>query len=353
MKSMINPQVTIIVVPRERFSYTHESLESIYAYTSMPFKLVYVDGNSPRKIRQYLEAQAEEKGFTLIRTEYYLSPNHARNLGFAQVDTPYVVFVDNDVAVSPNWLEALVKCAEETDAAIVGPLTCQNEPLHQIVHCAGGETHVVVDVKGQRRMREKPYKQGQPVAAVRSKLHRSETEMAEFHCLLARTQMLQKLGGFDEQFVNSKEHVDFCMSAIEIGETVYFEPDSLVTYVASQPLKLTDFHFYMLRWSDAWELASLNHLRQKWHLSEDAYFHHKYKILGWRRKVAIFRPLVRQVTFGITNKFVEKALVFGLSLLDKVLNRVITSQYAFNQKHRRPEVTIVPPKLQEVALSYK
>lgn len=32
----MQPQVTIVVVPRERFSCTQESLESIYDYTDYP-----------------------------------------------------------------------------------------------------------------------------------------------------------------------------------------------------------------------------------------------------------------------------------------------------------------------------
>lgn len=137
LSAMTEPQVTIVFVPRERFSCTRESLESIYEYTEIPFKLIYVDGNSPAKVRQYLQDQAHLKDFQIIRTDYYLSPNQARNLGLAQVATKYVVFIDNDVIVSPGWLKNLVQCAEETQATVVGPLMCQNQPLHEIVHFAG------------------------------------------------------------------------------------------------------------------------------------------------------------------------------------------------------------------------
>jgi glycosyltransferase involved in cell wall biosynthesis len=98
--------VTIVVVPRERFSCTQASLESIYTHTTYPFKLTYVDGNSPQPIRHYLETMAEKHDFQLLRTPYYLAPNHARNLGLKSVDTEYVVFLDNDVIVTPNWLDS-------------------------------------------------------------------------------------------------------------------------------------------------------------------------------------------------------------------------------------------------------
>lgn len=95
-------QVTLVIVPRERFSGSEASLESLYEHTRVPFELIYVDGNSPPRVKQYLEAQSKTRNFELIRTEQYLFPNHVRNIGLAQVKTPYLVFVDNDIVVSPG-----------------------------------------------------------------------------------------------------------------------------------------------------------------------------------------------------------------------------------------------------------
>ncbi len=136
---MNNPLVTIIVVPRERYQFARESLESLYENTTFLFDLVYVDNNSPAKLRRYLEIQAEVKGFKLISSDRYLSPNQARNLGLAHVSSKYVLFVDNDVIFAPNWLTPLIGCAEATEATVVGSLVCQYQPFHEIVHCAGGE----------------------------------------------------------------------------------------------------------------------------------------------------------------------------------------------------------------------
>lgn len=96
----MKPTVTIVVVTRERFSCTQDSLESLYEHTDYPFQLIYIDGNSPAKTQQYLQAKAQAKNFKIIRTDYYLSPNHACNIGLNQVDTKYIVFVDNDVIFS-------------------------------------------------------------------------------------------------------------------------------------------------------------------------------------------------------------------------------------------------------------
>ena len=104
-----------------------------------PFDLVYIDNKSPTKLRCYLETQARMKGFQLIRSDYFLSPNQVRNLGLRQVNSPYVVFVDNDVIFSRGWLKALIECTEETGATVVGSLVCQYQPMHEIIHCVGGE----------------------------------------------------------------------------------------------------------------------------------------------------------------------------------------------------------------------
>lgn len=346
---MTDPQVTIVVSPRERFSYSRESLESIYEYTEIPFKLIYVDGNSPAKVRQYLEVQAQSKGFQLIRTDYYLFPTHARNLGLAQVNTKYVAFVDNDVIVSRGWLEALIQCAEETKATVVGPLMCHEQPVHEVVHCAGGETRIIHDATGRNRLREKMYKQGKRVAEVRPQMQRTQTELCEFHCMLVRTQIFEQLGFFDEAMLNTKEHLDFCLSVIQAGETVYFEPDSIITYVPGPPLEWTDLNFYMLRWSDAWELASLSRLREKWDLAEDGYFKHKYKALGWRRRNTILFPLIRRFTFGIKSQLLEKILMYGfLAPVEKLLNRYLTRRYA--KKHLNQRTTQAVPSLQKKLL---
>lgn len=329
-----DPQVTIVVAPRERFSFTRESLESIYEHTEIPFKLVYVDGGSPPQTRRYLEEQVRAKEFQLIRTDYYLSPNQARNLGLGQVKSKYVVFIDNDVVVTPNWLNQLVQCAEETGATVVGPLICQGQPVHEIVHFAGGEARILLENKGEkvkRRILEKIYKQGQRVADVRDHLQRLQTELAEFHCMMVNRSIFEQVGSLDETIMNTKEHVDFCMLVSQAEGKVYFEPTSVVTYVPGPPLEWSDIPFYMLRWSNAWELSSLHRLRDKWDLTEDEYFDNRYKRLGWRRNMTIIQPLASRLAFGQKKSLFERILFF----MDKVLSCYLTTRHAHKEKERQ------------------
>jgi GT2 family glycosyltransferase len=323
---MTIPTVTILVSPRERFSYAQESLESIYANTKVPFSLVYVDGGSPATLKRYLQEQSAERQFQLLRTEHYLAPNQARNLGLRYVNTDYVLFIDNDVHVSPGWLERLLECAVETNATIVCPLTCIGKPLHQTIHLAGGEARIVTETDRheiRRRVHEKHYFVNRPVIEVEDQLHRQQCEFAEFHCMLVKRSIFDEIGLLDEQLLSTREHIDFCMTVTNAGGTIYCEPASVVTYVAEPIFQWSDLSYFMLRWSDAWEVASLQHFRQKWNLSEDKYFAKRYSRLGHRRHQAFLKPMLQKLTLGRSVHWLEKAAIAW----ERKLNRQITNRY--------------------------
>ena len=337
---MNKPLVTIIVVPRERYQFARESLESLYENTTFPFDLIYVDNNSPTKLRKYLEVQAETKGFKLVRSERYLSPNHARNLGLAHVKSKYVVFVDNDVIFAPNWLTALIDCTETTGATVVGSLVCQYQPFHEIVHCAGGEymsaSEYAEFVRGLPHpsdrsgweIEEKTPYQNQRIEEVGDRIKREPTGFVEFHSMLVRTEIFERIGLLDEKFACTKEYLDFAMSVVRAGGTIYLEPASVVTFRTHPPapaFNWSDLPYFMLRWSDAWELANLQHFQQKWNLESGAYFRRRYKKLGKRRREALIDPLVAKLSFIGEEK--QKWLKKRLIKLEKRLNHYLTKRY--------------------------
>lgn len=321
---MTEARASIVVVPRERFSAARESLESLLANTEGPFELIYVDGGSPRSLRKWLEGQAAERGFRLLRRDHYLSPNEARNIGLAEVDTEFVAFLDNDVLVRPGWLAKLVQCADETGAAVVGPLTCEID--FDTVHFAGGEVEISEEREDEevaRHVRERMYFPQRKVASVSSDLVRQEVKLCEFHCLLARTQAIQDIGGFDQGMLNTREHLDFSLSLARNGGSVWFEPESVVAYKPPPPLRLSDLHFFMLRWSDDWERRSLEHFRSKWDLADDEFFQRRLARLGWRRQSMVVTRVVRSLTLGRGNSTLEK----GVQRLEHRVNGFLTRRF--------------------------
>jgi GT2 family glycosyltransferase len=282
---MSPPDVTVVMSPRERFNLTPLSLASLYESTDPPFDVVVVDGGSPPPIRKHLEQQAAMRGFRLIRRDYFLSPNEARNLAVPEVRTKYIAFVDNDVVYAPGWLKALVACAEETGADIISPLMCIGEPPHTKVHMAGGTIELIAE-DGRRRFRDEHHFMNRPVDEVRSRLKREPCDFAEFHCMLVRRSLLDRTGPFDEALMSTREHVDFCMTAKRHGAQIWFEPRSVATYAAPPPIHVSDIPYYLLRWSDEWAIGSMRHFMQKW----DCYFDLEALRRDWierHREVAI------------------------------------------------------------------
>jgi GT2 family glycosyltransferase len=278
--------VTVVVVPRERFSHARRSLESIYANTAGPFALVYVDGGSPRALRRYLAAEQRRLGFRLVRTDCFLTPNEARNLGLRYVDTRYVVFIDNDVEVTSGWLDALVRCAEESQAWLVGPLCFVGPPASEIIHVAGGE--VAIHEEGARRVLHQLQRyEGRRPAEVALPLAAERSGLAEFHCMLARTDLFARLGPLDEALLNTREHIDLCLRVTAAGGSIYFEPRARVAYVAPPPLAWSDVPFYLVRWSDQWTRATMRHFEKTWQVRLDT---GRPGIMRARRTIA-FRPI--------------------------------------------------------------
>ncbi|NEP60933.1 MAG: glycosyltransferase [Symploca sp. SIO2G7] len=325
---MTKPQVTLVVSPHERFSYTRSSLESIYENTNYPFSLIYVDGGSPSNIKQYLRSQAQKREFKLIRTEHYLCSNQARNLGLRQVETEYVVFINNDIHVAPGWLENLMQCAQQTEATIISPLICIGNNLQQKIHLASGETWIYLQVKGdkiKRNLYEQYHFINCPLAEVKTQLQRQQSKLAQFHCLLVRNTIFDKIGFLDEGLLSTREGIDFCLSITQLGGTIYFEPTAVVNYVPGPPFHLSDIPYFMLRWSDAWEIASLKHFAAKWNLKQDqGYIKQLYQDLGERRHQAFLHPLLNNLSFGRRNSWLEPILLSA----ERQLNHYFTKCYS-------------------------
>ncbi|MGD9763460.1 MAG: glycosyltransferase family 2 protein [Candidatus Binatia bacterium] len=297
--------VTVVVAARERFGSALESLRSVFDHTGLPFRLIYVDGGSPARLHNRLQRLSRERGFTLIRRNHWLTGNEARNLALEQVDTRYTVFLENDVLVTPGWLEALVGCAEATGAAIVGPLQLLGPVERGFVHVAGGDCHIVTE-NGRRRFEDRRHFADTSLAEVRDQLKRMPCEQIEYHCMLVRTEAVRSVG-LDPELRNSMEYHDLCMQLRARAQSVYFEPAALVTYLPGDRLDWYERAFFLWRWDERIIERSLQHFARKWNLDAEhpgteatlnyARWHrkhawHRLPLLGWIRPGWIRRRML-------------------------------------------------------------
>jgi len=302
------PLVTIAFVFRERLSPTLASLRHLIGTTSHPHRLICVDSGSPPDLARSLRELASEHGFTLIRSEAQLTPNESRNLALQQVDTKYVVFVDNDVMVGENWLAPLVRCAEETGAWLVGPLYLESSPRWTRIHMFGGEarnrsedgTPVFVERHDLHKARLEPNLAG---------LVRRKTGLIEFHTVLMSMEAYRRLGPLDPRLYCHSEHADLSMAVTRSGGTIYVEPVSVVTYMIPDRLGPMDRDYFSRRWCSAWNEATNDRLAEKYEIEPDEQGLvdvEKY-VEGHRQKALVRYPRVRRV-FGKAahEKFVHR-----------------------------------------------
>jgi GT2 family glycosyltransferase len=308
-----------------------ESLESLIEHTPAPFELIYVDGRSPPDLRAWLEATCAEHGFRHLRVERYLAPNEARNIGLKAARGEYVVFMDNDVICSPGWLKALVACAEETGADVVAPLTCHGQPAHTKIHQAGGLFCEDVETFfrqpfGERVLIDVICRQHQNVAEVKHELKRERTQCPEFHCMMARRDLFDRIGLFDEQVLATQEQIDFAIAVAEIGGVVMFEPASVITYFhpnRERPMEPKDWPFFLVRWSEDWQKRSLDRIRSKWGVSTEGWYERRNDNKGWRAYEGVAKPLARRVPWlgqkRRWHRFAGALLDHPLRLLSRML----------------------------------
>lgn len=331
------PRVTLVVTPRERWGVARESLESIYETADIPLDLVYVDGNSPRDLADWLDEQSKSRGFRIIRTSHHLSPNQARNLGARAASTDFVVFIDNDVLCSPGWLSRLVETASETGAEVVAPLICQGLPLHSQIHQAGAS--IIDDIgaflatePGKRIIFDRMHQQGQAIAEAPKQP--VETQCCEFHCVLVRRDLFDRIGYFDEEILATKEHLDFCIGVMASGGRVLLEPRSVVTYLfpsRARPMTWRDWSFFLLRWSPDWQERSIRRITEKWGLDPDQkYLIDRRRHLKWRWEEGLVKPLVRKVPLADRSDIVKRASRKVIRKAVDVYGAACVSRYARN-----------------------
>lgn len=244
--------VTVIVAPRERFSPAAECFEHLVRHTpTKEVQWLYVDTGVPEDLRNRIQTAAPVEWLSAPR---YASPNQARNVGLAAARGKYVVFMDNDVLVNPNWLDPLIQCAEETEAWVVGPLYMIGDQ----VHMAGGKLCFEDGPMG-RILREEH--QHADCSLEELSLNRQRCDYVEFHCMLVRRERMQPLS---EELLSLHEHLDLCLSVQARGGSIFLEPASQVTYLTPPPFETADIPFFTLRWCEAWNRSSTLYFKAHW-----------------------------------------------------------------------------------------
>jgi GT2 family glycosyltransferase/predicted Zn-dependent protease len=181
---------SVLILCHNQLEYTRLCLESLLRHTRPPYELVLVDNGSTDATPEYLEEVRRRAGphrVEVVRNETNLGFAAGCNQALARAAGRYVVFLNNDVVLTPGWLEGLVGRSLQDWPAVglVGPVT-NAAPDAQGVRPGYAELSGLDDFAARRR---------RDFAGKALPVNR----LTGF-CLLARREVLDRVGGLDERF---------------------------------------------------------------------------------------------------------------------------------------------------------
>ncbi|HLD49816.1 MAG TPA: glycosyltransferase, partial [bacterium] len=106
--------LTVIMVPFERFSPFAKAVDDLYKTMDVPFNLIVIEGNAPESVRASLEkCQRKHKNITIIYSNHQTSIGAAINLAVPHLKTKYAFIIDNDVRIPRGAMSSLLRGALE------------------------------------------------------------------------------------------------------------------------------------------------------------------------------------------------------------------------------------------------
>lgn len=170
----------LVLLSWNHLECTRPCVESVFAHTNIPARLIIVDQGSEEETKGYLRSLVSTPDLIveIIWNRSNVGYPKGMNQGLARATAPYVCFLNNDILVPPGWLEELITVAE-SDPSIgsVNP-TSNNFSIYP-----PSGTDWLGYAKG------------------RSTLHGRwvEVNYGEGSCLLIKKKILDAVGGFDEE----------------------------------------------------------------------------------------------------------------------------------------------------------
>lgn len=223
--------VDVAVVAWNSWPALRESLPALLNQRYAPYRVVVVDNDSQDRTTKELTQNFPE--IRLIRSDANRGYGAASNMGFATSRSRYVAVLNPDACPEPGWLDALVAALEaHPEAALAtSKVLLQSNPAK--VNACGNTVHIsgittcrglMADEQLYRRVEETPAISG-----------------AAF---LARREILDHIGGFDERFFMYLEDTELSLRARLAGHIVVLAPASRVAH--DWQLTVPAWKFYYL-----------------------------------------------------------------------------------------------------------
>lgn len=279
------PNISVIILNWNGWPDTIECLESLYQINYPNFHVIVVDNHSVddsiHQIKNFCNGELKVKSkffdynpnnkpitvFEYSSGEFKYS-NQVKvldsgkkliiiknddNYGFAEgnnigmrfvlenLDSDYVLLLNNDTVVQRDFLSELVRCAIlNPDAGIVGPkIFYYDKP--NILNAAGGKILWSVGAGLNIGMGEEDLGQYDKI---------SKIDYLMGACLLINKALIEKIGYMDKKFFLLHEETDFCIRAKKAGFKLILNPESTIYHkegISGKPSPTKYYYMYRNR----------------------------------------------------------------------------------------------------------
>jgi O-antigen biosynthesis protein len=189
--------------------FTQAMLASLRATLppGLAHEIIFVDDGSTDGTREWL-ATLTDPPFRVLLNEKNLGYAAANNRGAALAQGEFIALLNNDLVLTPRWLEPIlaVHARLGARAGLVGNVQL-NASTGELDH-----TGVFIDHKG------KPQHDRTPSSSFHRFIQNWRTvNLVTGACMVIRRELWSQLGGFDLRYINGCEDVDLCLRAKAAG----------------------------------------------------------------------------------------------------------------------------------------
>jgi len=238
---------SIIIPVFNNLNLTQQCLDSIFQNTTPGlYEVIVVDNGSTDGSQEYL--QSLEPRIRHIRNRRNLFFARGCNRGAWAARSENLLFLNNDTAVKPGWLEAMFEVLDQsTEIGIVGnkQLFPASNPIY-----SGLVWHAGMAFTEQRDSWHVffGFDADHPAVNVQR-----DYPCVTGCCLLIRKPLFDRLRGFDPWFQNGYEDTDLCLRAGELGVRIVYTPNSEIVHHVSASESRFDRHVAnFLRFRERW-----------------------------------------------------------------------------------------------------
>ncbi len=224
---------SIIIVTWNGLHHLKRFFPSVAATDYPDYEIIIADNNSSDGTKEWLKEHYPEVKIAAFDDNYGYTGGNNRAVPFADKDL--LLFLNNDVEVTPNWLHGLSAVFETNkEVAIVQPkLLSVEEPDHfEYAGAAGG----YLDTLGY------PFCRGRILDTVEQDDgqydQQAEITWASGAAFAIQKEVFTELGGFDEDFEFHMEEIDLCWRTLNSGLKAVFTPESTVYHLGGGSLPM-------------------------------------------------------------------------------------------------------------------